>query len=100
MAAVRASGLVKRFETTCALDGVDLVVEPGEGAGFARPQRRGQDHTAAAAVRAPQPGRVAIRRLELLVSPLESMFFALTGEPEVDDPAALAELADEVLAGT
>ncbi len=43
---------------------------------------------------------VAVRRLELLVSPLESMFFALTGEAEVDDPAAAAELADEVLAGT
>ena len=43
---------------------------------------------------------VAIRRLELLVSPLESMFFALTGEAEVEDRAALAELADEVLAGT
>ena len=43
---------------------------------------------------------VAIRRLELLVSPLESMFFALTGEVEVEDPVALAELADEVLAGT
>jgi ABC-2 type transport system ATP-binding protein len=43
---------------------------------------------------------VAIRRLELLVSPLESMFFALTGEAEVEDPAAVAELADEILAGT
>jgi ABC-2 type transport system ATP-binding protein len=43
---------------------------------------------------------VAIRRLELLVSPLESMFFALTGDAEVEDPAAIAELADEVLAGT
>ena len=36
---------------------------------------------------------IAIRRLELLVSPLESMFFALTGEPETepDQPAGLAE---------
>jgi hypothetical protein len=36
---------------------------------------------------------VAIRRLELLVSPLESMFFALTGEAEVDftEPLDLAE---------
>jgi ABC-2 type transport system ATP-binding protein len=40
---------------------------------------------------------VAVRRLELLLSPLESMFFALTGEA---DAAAvdLAELADTVLA--
>jgi ABC-2 type transport system ATP-binding protein len=43
---------------------------------------------------------VAVRRLELLVSPLESMFFALTGEAEPEHPAALAELVDEVLAGT
>jgi ABC-2 type transport system ATP-binding protein len=41
---------------------------------------------------------VAVRRLELLLSPLESMFFALTGESgggSVD----LADLADAVLAG-
>jgi ABC-2 type transport system ATP-binding protein len=43
--------------------------------------------------------RVAIRRLELLVSPLESMFFALSGDRRVD---ALAphDLADRILAGT
>jgi hypothetical protein len=37
--------------------------------------------------------RVIIRRLELLVSPLESMFFALTGGdgPGQLDPEALAE---------
>jgi ABC-2 type transport system ATP-binding protein len=34
---------------------------------------------------------IAIRRLELLVSPLESMFFALTGEPSEDPEAARAE---------
>jgi ABC-2 type transport system ATP-binding protein len=34
---------------------------------------------------------IAIRRLELLVSPLESMFFALTGEPSDDPDAARAE---------
>jgi ABC-2 type transport system ATP-binding protein len=34
---------------------------------------------------------IAIRRLELLVSPLESMFFALTGEPSQDPEAARAE---------
>ena len=41
---------------------------------------------------------VAVRRLELLVSPLESMFFALTGEADAGS-AELAELADAVLAG-
>jgi hypothetical protein len=38
---------------------------------------------------------VAVRRLELLVSPLESMFFALTGDTAVEhfEPSALAERA-------
>ena len=45
--------------------------------------------------------RVLIRRLELVVSPLESMFFALTTD---DGAAALdalepQELADTILAG-
>jgi ABC-2 type transport system ATP-binding protein len=37
--------------------------------------------------------RVAVRRLELLVSPLESMFFALSGDEKVDElePYDLAE---------
>jgi ABC-2 type transport system ATP-binding protein len=38
--AVRASGLVKRFETTRAVDGVDLVVERGEVHGLLRPNAR------------------------------------------------------------
>jgi len=42
---------------------------------------------------------VAIRRLELVVSPLESMFFALTSDVELDS-AALAELAEAALAHT
>jgi len=42
---------------------------------------------------------VAIRRLELLVSPLESMFFALTREDD-SGPAEVAELAQAVLAGS
>jgi len=40
---------------------------------------------------------VAVRRLELLLSPLESMFFALTGETDAGSPD-LAELADTILA--
>ncbi len=42
--------------------------------------------------------RVVIRRLELLVSPLESMFFALSGDRRAD---ALApdDLAERILAG-
>jgi ABC-2 type transport system ATP-binding protein len=42
---------------------------------------------------------VAVRRLELVVSPLESMFFALTTDVELDS-AGLAELAEAALAGT
>jgi ABC-2 type transport system ATP-binding protein len=37
VAAVRASGLVKRFETTVAVDDVDLVVEEGEVRGLLGP---------------------------------------------------------------
>jgi hypothetical protein len=40
---------------------------------------------------------VSVRRLELLVSPLESMFFALTGNEQVDQLAP-HELAERVLA--
>jgi ABC-2 type transport system ATP-binding protein len=42
---------------------------------------------------------VAVRRLELLLSPLESMFFALTGESGAG-PVDLADLAEAVLAAT
>jgi ABC-2 type transport system ATP-binding protein len=41
---------------------------------------------------------VAVRRLELLVSPLESMFFALTGGRGQPDPSAGDERAPEMLA--
>lgn len=42
MAAVRARGLVKRFETTCAVDGVDLVVAEGEVRGLLGPNGAGK----------------------------------------------------------
>ncbi len=43
--------------------------------------------------------RVAVRRLELLVSPLESMFFALTSDTASLDELEPHELAETVLAG-
>jgi ABC-2 type transport system ATP-binding protein len=42
--------------------------------------------------------RVAVRRLELLVSPLESMFFALSGDEKVDELEPY-DLAERVFAG-
>ena len=42
MAAVRANGLFKRFETTVAVDGVDLVVEEGEVRGLLGPNGAGK----------------------------------------------------------
>ncbi len=42
MAALRARGLVKRFQTTCAVDGVDLVVAPGEVRGLIGPNGAGK----------------------------------------------------------
>ncbi len=43
--------------------------------------------------------RVAVRRLELLVSPLESMFFALSGDENVDELEPY-DLAERVFATT
>ncbi len=40
--AVRAAGLVKRFETTVAVDGVDLVLNPGEVKGLLGPNGAGK----------------------------------------------------------
>ncbi len=42
MAALRASGIVKRFETTCALDGVDLLQQEGQVRGLLGPNGAGK----------------------------------------------------------
>jgi ABC-2 type transport system ATP-binding protein len=44
-AAISISGLVKRFGTTKALDGLDLVVERGEVHGFLGPNGSGKTTT-------------------------------------------------------
>jgi hypothetical protein len=57
-----------------------------------------QDDSLDALVLALGDARVAVRRLELLVSPLESMFFALSGDEKVDELEPY-DLAARVLAG-
>ena len=42
MAALRASGILKRFEATCALDGVDLSVQTGQVRGLLGPNGAGK----------------------------------------------------------
>lgn len=42
VAALRASGIVKRFETVCALDDVDVVLEPGQVRGLLGPNGAGK----------------------------------------------------------
>src|SRR4029453_17895190 len=45
MSAIRTEGLTKRYGTTLALDGLDLVVEPGEGYGYLGPNGAGKTTT-------------------------------------------------------
>src|SRR3954468_9125419 len=42
---IETQGLVKRFGSTCALDGLDLAVEPGEVHGFLGPNGAGKSTT-------------------------------------------------------
>ena len=65
------------LEIAARSEGVDA--EPSRSGGLAL---RARDERLDAYTLALGQAGVAIRRLELLVSPLESMFFALTGEAE------------------
>ena len=64
-AIVRTHGLVKRYDRTLAVAGIDLAVEPGEIFGLVGPERRRQDDDAAHARDAARPssGRRRDRRL-------------------------------------
>jgi ABC-2 type transport system ATP-binding protein len=79
VAAVRASGLVKHFETTVALDGVDLCVQDGEVRGLLGPNGAGKT--------------TLLRILLGLVRP-DAGSVALFDRPlRDDDPDALAGVA-------
>jgi ABC-2 type transport system ATP-binding protein len=65
----------KALEIATRHDGVRVKLAPGDGLELSAPDERLDAYTLALG----QAG-VAIRRLELLVSPLESMFFALTSD--------------------
>jgi ABC-2 type transport system ATP-binding protein len=92
--AMATSDDARALELASAHDGI--VATPGHSGGIAL-------SAAAAAlddyVLALGQAGIATRRLELLVSPLESMFFALTGEDE-HGPLEPAELAQRALART
>ena len=45
VAAIRTSGLTKRYDETVALDGLDLAVEPGEVYGYLGPNGAGKTTT-------------------------------------------------------
>jgi len=79
IAAVRASGLVKRYETTCAVDDVDLVVEQGEVRGLLGPNGAGKT--------------TLLRMLFGLVRP-DAGSIELFGHPaEITDPVPLQGVA-------
>jgi hypothetical protein len=84
MPVLSVRGLTKRFAGTCAIDGVDLVLDEGRRDMRVECSRGGgltleADHGGLDAyVFALAHAGVAIRRLELSMSPLQSMFFALT----------------------
>ena len=79
MSAVRASGLVKRFETTCAVDRLDLIVAEGEVRGLLGPNGAGKT--------------TLLRMLFGLIAP-DAGSIELLGRPlHQSDPAALEGVA-------
>lgn len=79
MVALRASGLVKRFEETCAVAGVDLVIEEGEIRGLLGPNGAGKT--------------TLLRMLLGLVQPDAGSIELLGRRLRMSDPSALAEVA-------
>ena len=79
MAAVRASGLAKHFESTCALDAVDLTVEEGEVRGLLGPNGA---------------GKTTLLRILLGLVRADAGSVQLFGRPlDTSDPSALAGVA-------
>jgi ABC-2 type transport system ATP-binding protein len=79
VAAARASGVIKRFETTCALDRVDLTVEEGEVRGLLGPNGAGKT--------------TLLRILFGLVAPDGGAVQLFDRPLDVDDPLALQGVA-------
>jgi ABC-2 type transport system ATP-binding protein len=69
MAALCARGVVKRFEETCALDGVDLVLEEGEVRGLLGPNGAGKSTLLRCLLGLVRPDAGAV---ELLGRPLDA----------------------------
>lgn len=100
--AIEASGLVKVFGKSRAVDGVDLVVPTGGVYGFLGPNGAGKTTTirmlatllrpdaerAAHALLALSRAGVAVADFSLGQPSLDEVFLALTGRPAQDDTAA------------
>ncbi len=84
----RASELAERYP------GVRVARAPGGGLTLRAREGRLDPYTVGLG-----EARISIRRLELMLSPLESMFFALTSDHPLDDLSLLEERLAEATAG-